>query len=116
MKRIVCAFFLAIVSAGLAMADDQDFTIVNKTGVKIASLYISPPAAGKWGKDVLSVDSLAVGAECDILAAREENAEAWDLMIVGQDGTSVKWPGLRLNDFSKITLAVEQGKPVAYYE
>lgn len=116
MKKILFALFLAIVSAGLAMADVQDFTIVNKTGVKIASLYISPPATEQWGKDVLSVDTLPVGDECDILVARNESAEAWDLMIVAQDGTSVKWPALRLNDFSKITLALEKGKPVAYYE
>ena len=116
MKKIVFALFLGIVFAGLAVADVQDFTIMNKTGVKIASLYISPPSTGSWGKDVLSVDTLSVGDECDILVSRTENAEVWDLMIVAQDGTSVKWPSLRLNDFSRITLAVEKGKPVAYYE
>lgn len=116
MKKIVFALFLGIVFAGLAVADVQDFTIVNKTGVKITSLYISPPSTENWGKDVLSVDTLSIGDECDILVSRKESAEVWDLMIVAQDGASVKWPSLRLNDFSKITLAVEKGKPVAYYE
>jgi hypothetical protein len=116
MKKIFSALFLGLLFAGLAIAGEQDFTIVNKTGVKIAKLYISPSSLEKWGKDVLPVASLAVGNECDVLVSRSEEAEFWDLMVMGPDGTSIKWPGLRLNDFSKITLAIEKGQPVAYYE
>lgn len=116
MKKIVFALFLGIMYAGLAVAGVQDFTIVNKTGLEIDKLYISPSSMENWGKDVLSVDTLFVGDECDILVSRNESAEVWDLMVVANNGTSVKWPGLRLNDFSKITLSIEKGKPVASYE
>lgn len=116
MKAIVFALFLGMMYAGFAVAGVQDFTIVNKTGVEISKLYISPSSMEKWDKDVLSVDTLSVGAECDILVSRNESSEIWDLRIIAHDGTSVLWPKLRLNDFSKIILAVEKGKPVAYYE
>lgn len=115
MKTIVFTLLLAA-CAGLAFASDQDFTILNKTGMDITKLYISPSAMEDWGGDVLPVDTLATGDECDILVSRNENAEVWDLLIVAPDGTSVKWPGLRLNDFSRIILAVEQGQPVAHFE
>lgn len=115
MKKIVFALLL-VTYAGLAIASDQDFTIMNKTGMEIAKLYISPSAMEDWGGDVLSVDTLATGDECDILVSRNESAEVWDLLIIAPDGTLVKWPGLRLNDFSRITLSVEKGQPVAYFE
>ncbi len=116
MKKKVLVLFLGMIYAGLAAAGVQDFTIVNKTGLEIDKLYISPAFEDNWGKDILSVDTLSVGDECDLLVSRNENAEVWDLMVVAHNGTSIKWPGLRLNDFTKITLAIEKGSPVAYYE
>ena len=116
MMKSVLALFLGMIYAGLAVAGVQDFTIVNKTGIEINQLYISPASTETWDKDILSVDTLLVGDECDILVSRDENAEVWDLMIVSPKGASVKWPGLRLNDFTKIILAIEKGEPMAYYE
>lgn len=116
MKKIVFALFLGMLLAGHAVAGVQDFTIVNKTGMDIDMLYISPSSLENWGKDVLSVDTLPVGGECDILVTRNESAEVWDLMVVAKNGNSLKWPDLRLGDFSKITLSIDKGKPVAYYE
>lgn len=116
MKRTAFTLFLGIMTAGLAVAGVQDFTIVNKTGSKIANMYISPATAEDWGKNVLSVNTLSTGDACDILVSRNENAEVWDLKVITPEGTTVRYPGLRLNDFSRITLAVEKGKPVAYFE
>lgn len=116
MKAIVFALLLVSMYAGQAAAGVQDFTIVNKTGVEITKMYISPSSMEKWDKDILSVDTLSVDAECDILVSRSENTEVWDLRIIGHDGTTVQWPNLKLNDFSKIILAIEKGQPVAYYE
>lgn len=116
MKKLVSALFLGLLFTGPAVAGDQDFTIVNKTPMKITKLYISPSSLEKWDKDVLPVPALAVGSECDLLVSRDEEAEVWDLMAMDPEGTTIKWPGLRLNDFSKITLSVEKGQPVASYE
>lgn len=117
MKKIVFALLLGmILSAGFADAGDQDFTLVNKTGVEIAELYISPASMDNWGEDVLSVDTLAAGDKCHITFSRNETADFWDLMIIDYDGTSVEWPSLKLTAISKVTITIENGEPMATYE
>src|SRR5437773_1832450 len=39
----------------------QDFTLINKTGVVIDKLYVSPANKDEWGDDILGQDQLADG-------------------------------------------------------
>ena len=115
--RVVWALVIGtIMFAGQAIAGDQDFTLLNKTGVEIAELYISPASMDSWGEDVLTVDTLPAGEKCHIQFSRSETADFWDLMIVDHEGTSVEWPSLKLTTISKVILTIEDGQPMASYE
>ena len=63
MKRAALALLVAIVLAGSAavFAGDQNFTLINKTGLTIDKVYVSPANDNSWGEDVLGRDTLANG-------------------------------------------------------
>ena len=47
-------------------ASDQDFVIVNKTGVEIHALHVSPSDKEEWGPDILGKDTLGNGESAEI--------------------------------------------------
>ena len=119
MKRVAWALCLAVVlaasvgaSAG-AFSGDQDFTLINKTGLTVDELYLSPVNENEWGEDVLGVDTLADGAKVDIEFSHKENECMWDMKIVDEDGDSVVWEDINLCKASEITLFYKGGKPTA---
>jgi hypothetical protein len=81
MKKLFLTLFFVLSLTGLATAGDQDFTLVNKTGVAIGELFVSPASADDWGTDVLGVDILEDGDEVAIHFSRNEDAAFWDLMV-----------------------------------
>ena len=116
MKKILLLLFYAVILPGLAYAGEQDFTLVNATGVEIAELYISPASADDWQEDVLTTDTLPDGEAVNVNFSREENADLWDIKIVDGEGTSVEWSRMKLTEISKVVLAIEDGEPVATFE
>lgn len=115
MKRLMFGFVAAMVLAGSAavFAGQQDFVLVNKTGLVIDELYVSPTTTDEWEEDVLGVDTLANGAKVTVKFSREETACSWDLKIVDEDGDEVVWTKLDLCKAEEITLLYENGKPTA---
>ena len=113
-------FFLAalcwMLLVSSVQAGDQDFTLINKTGVEIAELYISPASVDDWGEDVLTVDTLPDGNSVDIHFSPAEEADFWDIKIVDGEGDSVEWPHLKLTEISTIKIYFEDGEPMASYE
>lgn len=99
-----------------ARAGDQDFTLVNKTGLEITELYVSPSKSDDWEEDVLGQDVLADGAKVDITFKRNEKAAKWDIKIKDSDGDEIVWTGFNLLEISKITLKYENKKPTATFE
>ena len=87
-----------------AHAGDQDFTLVNKTGISISHVLVSPHDDNSWGEDVLGKDTLADDDSVEIKFSRHETAEFWDLKIVDKDGNSITWGNLNLLKISKIKL------------
>jgi hypothetical protein len=107
---------LALVAAA-AWAGNQDFTLVNRTGLTISELYVSSADVDEWEEDILGVDVLPDGESVDIHFAPKERAKVWDLMIVDEDGDQVVWQGLRLDKIRKVTLRYDKkGNPVADLE
>ena len=106
---------LAVV-AGVAHAGDQDFTLVNATGVEINAVYVSPSAADHWGKDILGKDTLPDGEECDIEFDPEEESELWDLKVEDGEGNAITWTKLNLMEISKLTLHWDAEKKKATAE
>ena len=117
-KNNVLAVFLTIGILGFsAIAANaqgaQDFTLVNKTGVEIYALYVTPHDADDWGDDILGVDTLAAGKSVEITFSRKEKAKYWDLRIEDADGNYIEWEKLNLLEISAVTLYYKNGKATA---
>jgi hypothetical protein len=93
----------------------QDFTVVNKTGVVITALYITPHNADDWGDDILGADSLRDGETLDISFSRKEKAEFWDLRIEDKTGAALEWEKLNLLAIDTLTLFYKNGKTTATF-
>lgn len=107
---------LAISAQQAAAQSAQDFTVVNKTGVEIYALYVTPHNADEWGEDILGRDTLATGETLDITFSRREKAKNWDLRIEDEDGEFIEWENLNLLEISKVTLFYQNGKATATVE
>ena len=94
----------------------QDFTLVNKTGVEIYALYVTPHNANAWGEDILGAETLLSGETLDISFSRKERAKLWDLRIEDEDGAFIEWENLNLLEISKVTLFYKNGKATAIVE
>ena len=107
---------LLLGNATTASAADQDFTLVNKTGVEIHALYVSPADQNDWGEDILGKDTLPAGQSAEISFDPEEEAEKWDLRVQDKEGNAIEWSDLDLTEIAKVTLFYEGGKATAKVE
>jgi hypothetical protein len=110
----VAAISLLAVTA--AMAGEQDFTVVNKTGVEIHKLFVSPHRTDEWGEDILGKDTLPDGETLDITFSKHATAAHWDLRIEDAKGNSLEWESLDLTTISTVTLHYKDGKAWADVE
>ena len=106
----VAALSLLLASTALAFQGQQDFTVVNKTGVEIHELYVSPHSAADWQEDVLGQDTLPAGEGVDIKFSPKEKAKLWDMKVVDGKGNSIEWESLNLLEISEVTLYYKDGK------
>jgi hypothetical protein len=91
----------------------QDFILVNKTGVEIYALYVTPHNADDWGDDILGVDTLPPGESVEIKFSRKERVKLWDLRVEDEEGSFIEWENLNLIKISKVTLYYKNGKATA---
>lgn len=110
----VCTTML--LAAPAALAGEQDFTLVNKTGIEIHKLHIAPHSSDSWGEDILGKDTMGDGETLNIKFARAEKAAHWDLSITDEKGNSVTWENLNLLEISTVTLHYKDGKATAELE
>ena len=108
-------YFSAAVTEVSAQAA-QDFLLVNKTGVEINALYITPHNADDWGEDILGVGTLAVNDNVEINFSRKEKAKLWDLRVEDADGEFIEWESLNLPTISSVTLYYKNGKATAIFD
>jgi hypothetical protein len=101
---------IALLGASAAPAGDQDFTLVNKTGVEIHALHVAPHSSDDWGEDILGKDTLANGESLEITFGKHDRAHHWDLRIEDEKGNSVTWENLDLMKIEEVTLHLKDGK------
>ncbi|HEX8748389.1 MAG TPA: hypothetical protein VF717_14530 [Pyrinomonadaceae bacterium] len=106
----------ALFSSAAFAQGKQDFTLVNKTGVEIHELYVSPHSTDDWEEDVLGQDTLSNGDSVEITFPTREKAKMWDLKIVDGKGNSIEWENLNLLEISKVTLHYKDGRAWADLE
>lgn len=118
-KRIALIAVIGMVYAigtQAAAQGRQDFTLVNRTGVEIYALYVTPHNADEWGEDILGADTLLSNEELDISFSRKEKAKYWDVRIEDEEGNFIEWGRLNLLEISKVTLYYKNRKPTAIVE
>lgn len=118
MKKLAGLAVAAALLAPAATAQNKslDFTLVNKTGVEIHSVYIAPNESDDWGDDVMGKDTLGDGESVDIEFHPKAKAAKWDLRVEDEDGNSVEWESLDLTKISELTLKIVKGKPTAEWK
>lgn len=110
-RGILGAALLAAVTFVLpAWAGDQDFTLVNRTGVEIHKVYASPHSSDDWEEDILGDDTLSDGESVNITFSPKERAAMWDLRVEDSDGNFITWESLDLLQISRVTLHYKKGK------
>ena len=101
-RIFAAALLLACTTA--AHASDADFTLVNKTGYQVDSVYVEPSKSDSWGKDILGRGALADGESVDIAFAHSGSECIFDLKVVYQDGDSKEWNNIDLCKYEKISI------------
>ncbi len=112
LTRVIGLAVLATVALG-AMPAEREFQLVNRTGLTIDEVYLSPANANVWGDDVLGVDVVPNSGRVAITWSRPESACEWDLKIVDDDDAEVVWTRLDLCKASEVTLHFRNGTPTA---
>lgn len=92
---------------------DQDFLLINSTGVEIFALYVTPNNANEWGEDILGVDTLFDGEDILINFPRKTKQTYWDLRVEDEDGAYLEWHKLNLKKISTVELFYKNGKTTA---
>lgn len=109
---VVVMFFIVSINS---FAQEQNFTLVNETDFVVSYVYISPASSDEWGDDILTVDVLGAGDECDVYFNGHDGC-AWDIKAVASDGSSAVWSGIDLCEYYVITLTMTDDGPVALME
>ena len=93
--------------AGAAVAGDADFTLTNKTGYDIESVYVVPSKQKNWGKDQLGKRTLNDGKSRDLSFDKNNSICIYDMKIhwvgYGEDEDRI-WEKIDLCEINKITL------------
>jgi len=107
LKTIFTAVSIALFITNAAVAGDADFTLTNRTGYDIESVYVAPSRQKDWGNDHLGKSVLADGRSRFISFSKSGNTCIYDMSIswVGYSSDDdVVWERLNLCEIHKITL------------
>jgi hypothetical protein len=108
MKRLVVVtlalgFLVGASALTFAANDELDFTLVNKTGVELAAVFISPSHKDDWGDNVIS-KPLATDYQIAITFPPKAKSALWDIRIEDAAGNFKYWTGLDLTVINTLTL------------
>jgi len=101
---IAAAMAAGLIPAGSAFAGDADFTLVNRTGYPIRSVYLAPSAAKSWGNDRLGDGILENNKQRLIRFSDKAKCNQSLNVTFDDDGSEVEWDDFDLCELNKITL------------
>ena len=106
-KSALSAVALIALLSNSASAGDADFTLTNRTGYDIDSVYVVPSKQRDWGIDRLGKNILADGRSRFIAFNKSGNTCIYDLSVgwVGYSASEdVVWERINLCQINTITL------------
>lgn len=98
-----------------AQSGPRTITVINKTGVVISALYVTPHSSDEWGEDILGADVLPNNDELGVVFSRKETSKLWDLRIEDEEGNFIEWENFNLREISSVTLFYKNGKATAVF-
>jgi hypothetical protein len=101
---VAIAMSSGLVTAGSALAGAADFTLVNKTGYPIRSVFIAPSNNKSWGNDRLGDGTLENNRSRLIKFSNRAHCEQSLFVVFDDDGSDVEWDDFDLCELNKITL------------
>jgi hypothetical protein len=100
--------------ANETLAQSLDFTLRNRLGLTIESVFVSPHRSNSWEEDVLGVDTLSDGRDVRIRFPRSSQDDLWDLRVRDTNGRNYDWTsGFNLRRISSITVYFRNGQAFA---
>lgn len=72
---------LAALWSMAAQAGDADFTLVNKTGYEIESVFVAPSKSRSWGSDILKDGTMPNGKKVPITFSKNSNVCVYDMLV-----------------------------------
>jgi hypothetical protein len=112
--RMMAGLALLAATAMTMWAGDQDFTLVNKTGFTISSLYVAAAKDRDWGEDILGEDELSTGKTLDIeFNGYGKKVCTFDVLIKDQDDKEWIVEGINLCEIHNLTFT-KKGKSVIW--
>lgn len=118
-KQLLILAIASLMIMGFSLcvhAGSQDFTLINKTGVDIYELYISPSNSEGWEEEMLGKNEILKDGESVDCTFDGSSAALWDIMIKDKDGNDVTWEKFNLKKINIITLYMKGDKVWAEYE
>jgi hypothetical protein len=109
-------FFAALMTVAASFAPtatsavQDDYGVINKTGMTITHLYLSPSKDDQWGADILEKDVLADGEECGIEFDKDDEECFYDIKITDSKEQDWTVTNVDLCKFTKVTFTVTKGK------
>jgi hypothetical protein len=109
--------FVLLLTVANAFASDLDFTLVNQTGRSFEGLYITASDNKDWDANLLLDGKvLAAGGKIRVRFKNDVKSEIWDFNLVDDEGLSVTFSNLNLEDVDTVTLKDVNGKITAEIE
>ncbi len=100
----IMAAALACATASAARAGSQDFTLVNRTGYPITSIYVTEVGNLSWGNDVMARDTLFAGESVRVSFDRDTAVCRWNVLVKYRDDTRAVWNDLDLCSLTRFSL------------
>src|ERR1039457_2069139 len=95
-SSILLALIMSVAMSARA-ASDLDFTIENKTGYDIKSVFVDETSSDKWSENLMKGQGVLKNGETfKIEFAPEETSAKWDIKVIYTDGEEAVWTGLKL--------------------
>jgi hypothetical protein len=103
-KFPLAALSLFAMLATSAFANDVDFKMVNETGYKIDSVYVSRASSDSWGKATMGKDALDDGNAVNITFPHSGTPCKFDIKVKDSDGDTAEWANVDLCEYETISL------------
>lgn len=82
----------------------QNFSVVNTTGVTVATLQVSPSTESEWGDDILGTQVIAPGQTAQVVFDRAEEQCNYDIRATYTDGDTSDVRNVNLCQVSSVNL------------